>query len=315
MYNDTGKKILTMANVLTVISIILSLIIGIGAGVLVGGGIGFGIAIIIIAVGCVLAWVSNLVLAGFGELVSNTHEILKIAKTQIPQVEKKTTRGNQGIESVIQTTPLPQVTEAPTEQTAPLIRRAFLALEDGEWDKADEIFEQLLNLEPENAKVYIGKLCAELKIHHEEDLLNYSSPFSDNSNFKRAIQFSDNKHRAMLEWYALTPEQRRELESSDLEDAYRALINRIDRAKENMQKSGDHVTSYQLFTDSKECAEFVSELERLGNYKDAAQILVELSTPIADGDKAICNVCGASQQTNRPKCYRCGIEFFKGLGQ
>ena len=95
MYKNTGKKIVAMANIFTVILIIGSIIAGVAVwdavannGDAVGdngdaagndiAGIYSGIGTAII--GFVLAWVSNLFLTGFGELVLNSHETLAIAK-------------------------------------------------------------------------------------------------------------------------------------------------------------------------------------------------------------------------------------------
>ena len=43
------------------------------------------------------------------------------------------------------------------------IKRGNMALEDHEWDKADRFFEEALNLDPECAEAYIGKLLAKEK--------------------------------------------------------------------------------------------------------------------------------------------------------
>lgn len=48
--------------------------------------------------------------------------------------------------------------------TASLLKRAFMFLEDEEWSRADEFCEQVLNQEPENAQAYLGKLLSELRI-------------------------------------------------------------------------------------------------------------------------------------------------------
>jgi hypothetical protein len=86
--SNSGPKIIAMANTLTIILVILSILSGIATGVAIGNtgdGIGFTVGLITTAIGCVLAWVSHLLLAGFGELVQNTHEILNIAKGQMAQ--------------------------------------------------------------------------------------------------------------------------------------------------------------------------------------------------------------------------------------
>ena len=48
--------------------------------------------------------------------------------------------------------------------TDPLLKRVFMFLEDGDWKKADEYCERILDTDPENCIAYIGKLCAELKL-------------------------------------------------------------------------------------------------------------------------------------------------------
>ena len=73
----------------------------------------------------------------------------------------------------------------------PLLRRAFMFLEDGEWAKADDFCEQVLNLDPENAQAYLGKLMAELHVRRQEDLTNCEQPFDRSNNFKKAVRFGD----------------------------------------------------------------------------------------------------------------------------
>lgn len=45
----------------------------------------------------------------------------------------------------------------------PFIKRGYMALEDGEWSKAVEFFEQALNIDAENGQAYWGELLAEQK--------------------------------------------------------------------------------------------------------------------------------------------------------
>ncbi len=84
---------------------------------------------------------------------------------------------------------------------APLLRRAFMFLEDEEWDKADEFCEQVLNIEPENAQAYLAKLMAELEVSKQEDLQNCEDPFDDSYNFEKAIRFGDENLSSTLKGY------------------------------------------------------------------------------------------------------------------
>ena len=76
---------------------------------------------------------------------------------------------------------------------APLLKRVFMFLEDGDFDRADEFCEQILNQDPENAQAYLGKLMAELHIKRQEDLANCAELFDNNKNYEKAMRFADTK--------------------------------------------------------------------------------------------------------------------------
>ena len=72
-----------------------------------------------------------------------TRGIKKIAKADEPKqtVVKET---------VVATSAMPNI--------EPLLKRAFMFLEDGDWESADEYCERVLDQDPENAMAYLGKL-------------------------------------------------------------------------------------------------------------------------------------------------------------
>ena len=80
-----------------------------------------------------------------------------------------------------------------------LLDRAFMALEDGEWEKADDFCEKALNLDARNARAYVGKLLAEKKVRREEDLTKQSTPLENSGNYQKALRFADAKQKAQLE--------------------------------------------------------------------------------------------------------------------
>ena len=51
---------------------------------------------------------------------------------------------------------------------APFLKRAFIFLEDGDWDSANEYCEKVLDIDPENASAYLGKLLSELHVRKQE---------------------------------------------------------------------------------------------------------------------------------------------------
>ena len=83
-----------------------------------------------------------------------------------------------------------------TDNLGASIKRAFMFLEDGEWDIATEYFETILDMDPERAEAYLGLTLANNKCHSKEE---FESAYidgrieNDNKNLKRARQFADKK--------------------------------------------------------------------------------------------------------------------------
>lgn len=111
-----------------------------------------------------------------------------------------------GIKKIIgRTTPKTVVKETVVvdnhHDTAPLLRRAYLFLEDGDFDSANEYAEKVLDSNPECAEAYFIKLLAELGIHKPELLLQRENAISEYSNYKRALRFADKSFGAELNNY------------------------------------------------------------------------------------------------------------------
>ena len=93
---------------------------------------------------------------------------------------------------------------------APLLKRAFLFLEDGEWDEADAYCEKVLDQDPENAEAYLGKLMAELHVRRQEELGNCKEPFDDSNNYQKAVRFGGEKMSSVLNGYIAHINERNE---------------------------------------------------------------------------------------------------------
>ena len=79
-----------------------------------------------------------------------------------------------------------------------MLKRAFMFIEDGDWNSADEYCEKVLDIDPENAQAYLGKLLSELQVRKEELLKNQTNPFDDRNNYQKAIRFGDTKLKNKL---------------------------------------------------------------------------------------------------------------------
>lgn len=116
---------------------------------------------------------------------------------------------------------------APVPAAAPLLRRAFLFLEDGDWTSADEYCERVLDLEPENAEAYLGKLMAELRCSRREALRACQAPFDGSDNYQKALRFGGAALQEELRGAAKTVRER---------EAQRRLQARYEDAARRLQE-------------------------------------------------------------------------------
>ncbi len=93
------------------------------------------------------------------------------------------------------------VIAAGNTNTAPLLKRAFLFLEDGDWQNANIYCEKVLDMDPECAEAYLGKLLAELQVRKEENLPDLKKDFSNTDNYSKAYRFGNNEFKKKIENY------------------------------------------------------------------------------------------------------------------
>ena len=113
---------------------------------------------------------------------------------------------------------------------APLLKRAFMFLEDGNWQDADTYCEKVLDLDPECGEAYLGKLMAELNVRTRQQLADCKKPFDDRENFAKVIRFGDEKTEADIRGYIAHINERNENER---------LQNLYDKEGVSMKKAGE----------------------------------------------------------------------------
>ncbi len=113
-----------------------------------------------------------------------------------------------GIKKVVRKDePKPAAAKAPVVAAAPsvnpttnsLMKRAFIFLEDGDWQSADQYCEKVLDLDPENGEAYLGKLMAELKMRKRENLKNCAQPFDSSGNYQKLMRYGDSTLTAEMQ--------------------------------------------------------------------------------------------------------------------
>ena len=114
-----------------------------------------------------------------------------------------------GVQKVMQQpTSAPQVVRVETatvETNAPgvtsLLKRAALFLEDGDTASAREYYDRVLDIDPECAEAYMGKVCAETGCRKESDLgaLNYCVDMR--GDWQKAVRFASAGQKQKYEGY------------------------------------------------------------------------------------------------------------------
>lgn len=82
-----------------------------------------------------------------------------------------------------------------------ILKRTFMFLEEGDWERANEFCEQILDQDPENAWAYLAKLMIENKVKTREELLNLTYSFENSINYKRCIRYGNEELKKELIGY------------------------------------------------------------------------------------------------------------------
>lgn len=146
-----------------------------------------------------------------------------------------------GVQKVMQQpTSVPQgvrVETATVETNAPgvtsLLKRAALFLEDGDTASAREYYDRVLDIDPECAEAYMGKVCAETGCRKESDLgaLNYCVDMR--GDWQKAVRFASAAQKQKYEGYMASVRARVEEHCHELaiDCACAVAVGRGSRAK------------------------------------------------------------------------------------
>ena len=159
------------------------------------------------------------------------------------------------------------------DKVTPIIKRAFIFLEDCDYENANVYLEKALDINPECAIAYLGKLMIELKVSKIENLGNLSQPFDTNSSFKKAYRYADEELKKELDGYNEKISKR--IEENELNRKYQEAVNCMSTAKtdEDFNKAKLLFSTIASWKDSSAKAKFCfekSEELRLNKIYDKA---------------------------------------------
>ena len=173
--------------------------------------------------------------------------------------------------------------------TAPLIERVFMFLEDGEWDSANEYCEKVLDQEPKNAQAYLGKLMAELKVKEQSELIQLEEPFDNNNNYTKIIRFGDNDIISFIENCTTTIKERKETHRKTLIYTNAKNIFDTTKSEEEFLKAAKLFESISGFKNademSKQAFEKADSLKRKRIYAQNEDIYIKAITYCNHGNE------------------------------
>lgn len=115
-----------------------------------------------------------------------------------------------------------------------LLKRAFMFLEDGDWKNAQEYCEKVLDIDPENARAYLGKLMAKLHVNKEQELGNLTETFSDDADFKHVLEFSDGNYKKVMLSYIEKIDARNKRKELEKKNAVEEHIKKYNSMKSDL---------------------------------------------------------------------------------
>ena len=136
-----------------------------------------------------------------------------------------------------------------------LLKRAELFLEDSDWLSANAYCNAVLDVEPENAIAYLGKLMAELQVQKKDQLSRCSVPFDTNANYKKCIRFAESTLANEIEGYCQQIKERNE--NTRIESIYQQGISAMNSAID--------IWDYQTA---------INKFEQVPDYRDANDRIV-----------------------------------------
>lgn len=185
-----------------------------------------------------------------------------------------------------------QVSAAPSTSdsaTEPLIKRVFIFLEDENWDMANRYCEKVLDIDPENAEAYLGKLLAEFNLKNAEVLNDGSLDLTESNNFKKVIRFGNTELKNRIDRYcnlltynnaiALMQTAQTRGEFAQLAETFLSLGDLLDASqkaaecREHMDKCPGYDEALELMRsyDISDIYEAYKIFLSLGNHLDSSQ--------------------------------------------
>jgi len=217
---------------------------------------------------------------------------------------------------------------------AALIKRGNMALEDGEWQKADEFFEEVLNQDAECAEAYLGKWLAKIKRSNLVGLVAYYEQKYSEAETEQleACQMSEEHISSMVNQY-IVEDYFGEAEIRKLYEFDRNYTSELSFRIEQKDSAMAEINSEKLYIRTKQYAsgeladslnEAISKIttildKRISDSKDnddssIASVIASYNAHISQADANVLELYNKALD-RRESTYNARINAFNGAKQ
>ena len=119
-----------------------------------------------------------------------------------------------------------------------LLKRAFMFLEDGEWQSADEYAEKVLDIDPENGEAYLAKAMSGLN-KRTRSAMNDASGIALNANIQKALRFGSEALKNEINGYIASTKAEDERRRKAAEEAEAARRKAAEEAEAARRKAAE----------------------------------------------------------------------------
>ncbi|MBE6713495.1 MAG: toll/interleukin-1 receptor domain-containing protein [Ruminococcaceae bacterium] len=179
--------------------------------------------------------------------------------------------------------------------TSALLERGFLALEDGEWKRADEFFEQALNQNAKLTQAYFGKLLAELQVHKKEAMKDLEYPFDGRISYQKVLRFADDALKAELA--EINEYIKTRNEKARLEGVYSKAAGEM-----------KHACTQKAFLDAARLFDSISQYKDSAELADKCREMAEIARKDAIYEAGV-----AKMREDTSDCYNDAINCFERI--
>lgn len=187
-----------------------------------------------------------------------------------------------------------------------ILKRAYISLEDGDWDTANKMCEKILDSDAENAQAYLVKLCIDYKLRKPSELGGLDAPIDgNNNNYQKVLRFGDKALTEEIEGYRNQILERIDTEKRD------KLLQKCNENYDSLVKQFEQGGSISHYRD------LLEEFEEIAIYKDAKEYAEKCREKIYDKAKHAYDAKNFDQAKQGFKAipgYKDVDEFAKELG-